>query len=299
MWCPRSILSVPGSNRAMIAKALSSGADEIFLDLEDSVTPDRKSDAREVIIGALVEGEWGARRRVVRVNALDTPWSYRDLIEIVERAGLLLDAIILPKVQHSADILATARLLDQLELAIGRAAPIRIGAQIESASGLVHCEAIGGASNRLESLIFGPGDFASSAAIPADGIGIMDSWDTGYGGHRWHYPLSRILIAARANGLWAIDGPYAAFRDTHGLQRSSFMTRALGYDGKWCIHPAQIDTVNRVFSPTDAEIERATRVLAATEQGENEGIGAVELDGQMLDAASIALARSTLARRRG
>lgn len=296
MGAPRSILSVPGSNPAMIAKGLASNADEIFLDLEDSVTPDRKVEARTAVIDALNAGDWGEKRRVVRINALDTPWSYRDLIELLEQTAQSLDAIILPKVQDTGDVIATARLLDQLEMAVGRQNQVSIGVQIESAKGLVNCESIAAASTRLESLIFGPGDYARAAGIPVEGIGVRDSWDEGYGGHRWHYPLSRILVAARANGLWAIDGPYADFRDLQGLEHSSFMARALGYDGKWCIHPGQIDTINEQFDPSVDEIERARAVLAATERGAAAGQGAVELDGQMLDAASVALARATLER---
>ncbi|MBX3070246.1 MAG: CoA ester lyase [Thermomicrobiales bacterium] len=296
MRIPRSILSVPGSNPAMIAKGMASSADEIFLDLEDSVTPERKAEARATVAAALQDEAWGSKRRVVRINALDTPWSYRDLIELVEQTGDALDAIILPKVHEASDVIATARLLDQVELAVGRRRPVRLGAQIESAKGLAHCESIAAASTRLESLIFGPGDFASSAGIPAEGIGVLDRWDIGYGGHRWHYPLSRILIAARANGLWAIDGPYADFRDPAGLERSAFMSRSLGYDGKWCIHPGQIAGVNLAFTPTASEIERARAVLNATERAAAAGRGAVELDGQMLDAASVAMARSVLER---
>ena len=296
MDVPRSVLSVPGSNPGMIAKGLASSADEVFLDLEDSVTAAKKSEARALAVDAVATGDWQGKRRVVRVNALETPWSYRDLIDLMEQGNGRLQAIVLPKVQDSSDIVAVSRLLDQLEMAVGHITPVRIGAQIESAKGLVNCESIAAASPRLETLIFGPGDFASSVQMPAEGIGVSDRWDAGYGGHRWHYPMSRILVAARANGLGIIDGPYAAFRDADGLLQSAFMARALGYDGKWCIHPSQIQTVNEMFYPSAEEVSRAEAIISALELAGEGGSGAVEIDGQMLDAASIAMARATLAR---
>ncbi len=298
MLAPRSILSVPGSSLSMIAKGLAAPGDEVFLDLEDSVATGAKTAARALVVDAVATGDWRRKRRVVRVNALDTRWTYRDLIDLMERGEGRLDAIVLSKVHSSDDVIAVSRLLDQIEMAVSHPVTVRIGVQIESASGLVNCEAIAAASSRVESLIFGPGDFASSVGMPAAGIGVQDQWDEDYGSHRWHYAMSRILVAARAAGVWAIDGPFADFRDDEGLRRSAFMARALGYDGKWAIHPAQIAAIEDVFSPTPLEIDRANAVVEAMERAEREGAGAVGLDGQMLDAASVAMAKATLARAR-
>lgn len=298
MLAPRSVLSVPGSSPSMIAKGLAAPADEIFLDLEDSVTAGSKTAARELVVDAVARGDWQGKRPVVRVNALDTAWTYRDLIDLLERGAGRLEAIVLPKVHSASDIVAVSRLLDQLEMAVGHPFSIRIGVQIESAAGMINCEAIAAASPRVESLIFGPGDFASSVGMPADGIGVQDQWDAGYGSHRWHYAMSRILVAARAAGVWAIDGPFADFRDDEGLRRSAFMARALGYDGKWVIHPDQIATIEDAFSPTSQELARAHAVIEAMERAEGQGAGSASFEGQMLDAASIAMAKSTLARAR-
>ncbi|MGD9711804.1 MAG: CoA ester lyase [Thermomicrobiales bacterium] len=298
MPTPRSILSVPGSNPGMIAKGLASAADEIFLDLEDAVAPALKVEARATVVDAVAQGDWQGKRRVARVNGLDTPWSYRDLVDLLERGNGQLQAIVLPKVQTPRDTIAVSRWLDQLELATGHPHQVRIGVQIESVLGLVNCEEIAASSSRIESLIFGPGDYASSAQMPAEGIGVADQWDMRYSGHRWHYPMSRIVVAARANGLWAIDGPFADIRDQAGLQHSALTARALGYDGKWCIHPGQIETVNDAFIPSEGEIDRARAILNALEAAGQDGDGATSLEGQMLDAASVAMARSTLARAR-
>jgi citrate lyase subunit beta/citryl-CoA lyase len=298
MRAPRTILAVPGSNPRMIEKGLASDADAVFLDLEDAVAPAEKPNARALVIDALLQGDWRGKSRTIRINPVDSPFCYRDVIDVLEAVGPKLDAIIVPKVPEPADMQAIDRLLTQVERAIGRETPVRLEAQIESARGLMHCEAIAGSSPRLTALVFGPGDFAGSIGMPAENLGVFDRWDEAYPGHRWHYAMSRIIIAARAHGLTAIDGPYADFRDDDGLRRSALNARALGYDGKWCIHPAQLETVASVFSPSTEEIARARAIVAALEGAAASGRGAVALGDQMLDAASISLARSTLDRAR-
>jgi citrate lyase beta subunit len=258
----RSELAVPGSNTRMIEKAAGSDADVVFLDLEDAVAPTEKIAARATVVAGLREREWGTKSVAFRVNPLDTPFFYRDLIEVVEGAGDAVSLIVVPKVNRPEDIFVVDTLLTQLEAALELPGRIGIEAQIETAEGLVNCEKIAAASTRVEALTFGPGDFAASAGMPSAQIGVPDEWDARYPGHRWHYAMSRIVIAARAAGVRAIDGPYADFRDQDGLRRSCEIARGLGFDGKWGIHPAQIPVINDVFSPSDEEVAWARRVLA-------------------------------------
>jgi citrate lyase subunit beta/citryl-CoA lyase len=291
----RSLLAVPATNRKMVEKALASGADDVFLDLEDAVAPDSKAGARGDVVGALRELDWGGQRTIYRVNALDTGWFYRDLIEVVEEAGEHLDAVLLPKIQRSEDVHVAATLLTQLELACGlENGGIKLEAQIENAEGLVNIDAIAQASDRLEALHFGPGDFAASLRMPQTSIGTMDEWDESYPGHRFGYVMQRIVVAARAAGLRALDGPVADYGDEEGLRKSCLLARSLGFDGKWCIHPAQIPIVNEVFSPTEAEVQWVKKVVAAYEKANAAGSGAVSVDGMMVDAASVRMARGTL-----
>ena len=274
---------------------MASEADAVFLDLEDAVAPDSKSAARRDVASALGELDWGGRPSLFRANALDTPYFYRDLIEVVEEAGDSLGAVIIPKVNRPEDLYAVSVLLSGMELALdlepGR---IRLEAQIESAEGLSNVDAIARATPRLEALHFGPGDFAASLGMPLNSIGVMDEWDEAYPGHRFHYAMQRIVVAARAAGLRVLDGPVADYGDEEGLRRSCLIARSLGFDGKWCIHPAQIEVVNEVFSPTEGELEWARKVVAAYEKANAEGSGSASVDGQMVDAASIKLARNTL-----
>jgi citrate lyase subunit beta / citryl-CoA lyase len=295
MRVSRSILAVPASNPKMAGNALASDADAVILDLEDAVAPDEKPQARKKVIHALKELDWQGRSTLYRVNALDTPYFYRDLIEVVEEAGDRLDGVLLPKAQRPEDLHVAATLLLQLELATGlEPGKIKLEAQIESAGGLANIDGIAGATERLEALHFGPGDFAASLRMPYRSIGTMDEWDEAYPGHRFHYAMHRIVVAARAAGLRAVDGPVADHRDEEGLRESCLVARSLGFDGKWCIHPAQIPVVNEVFSPTEKEIEWARKVVAAYEEANAAGSGAISVDGQMIDAASIRMARNTL-----
>jgi citrate lyase beta subunit len=295
MRAPRSVLAVPASNLEMAEKALASAADAVFLDLEDAVAPDEKAGARGNIVRALRELDWHDRPTLYRANALDTPYFYRDLVEIVEEAGDRLEIVMIPKVQRPEDLHVAAALLSQIESALGlEGGKVKVEAQIESAEGLVNVDGIARATERLAALHFGPGDFAASVRMPQTNIGAMDEWDEVYPGHRFHYAMQRIVIAARARGLRAVDGPLADYRNEEGLRESCLIARSLGFDGKWCIHPAQIETVNEVFSPTEREVEWARKVVAAYEEASAAGTGAISVDGQMIDAASIKMARNTL-----
>jgi citrate lyase subunit beta / citryl-CoA lyase len=291
----RSILAVPANNPRMVEKALASEADAVFLDLEDAVAPDSKAAARGDVVSALKELDWRGRPGLYRANALDTSYFYRDLIEVVEEAGDSLDAVMIPKVNRPEDLHAVSILLTQLELAMElEKGKIGLEAQIESAEGLANVDSIARATDRLTTLHFGPGDFAASMSMPQTSIGVMDEWDEAYPGHRFHYAMQRVVVAARAANLRVLDGPVADYRDEEGLRGSCLIARSLGFDGKWCIHPAQIGIVNEVFSPTDREVEWAKKVVAAYEEANAEGSGSVSVDGQMVDAASIRLARTTL-----
>ena len=295
MRATRSLLAVPATRRNMVEKALASDAEGVFLDLEDAVAPDDKTGARGDAVRALRGLDWRGRPTLFRANALDTPYFYRDLIEVVEAAGDSLDAVMIPKVNRPEDLHAVSVLLKGLELAKGLdVGKIRLQAQIESAEGLTNADAIARATDRLEALHFGPGDLAATLRMPLTSIGVMDEWDEAYPGHRFHYAMQRIVIAARAAGVSVLDGPAADYGNEEGLRKSCLLARSLGFDGKWCIHPAQIPVVNEAFSPTDKEVEWARKVVAAYEEANAAGSGSVSVDGQMVDAASIRMAQNTL-----
>ena len=295
MRVTRSVLATPGSNPRMIAKALASEADVVMIDLEDAVAPAEKAAARETVATALREGDWRGRPRTFRINALDTPWFARDLVTVYDLAEGQIDLIVLPKASDPSDVQTVGTILTSLESS-QRQQPIMLDVQIESAAGLAHCEAIAACNARVASLVFGPGDFAASVRMPLAAIGMPDIWDGVYPGHRWDYALQRILVAARAAGVLAIDGPYADFRDLEGFRRSCLVARALGYDGKWCIHPAQVPVANEVFSATAEELAWAEEIVAANAEAEAEGRGSFALHGQMVDAATLRMAAATLAR---
>lgn len=292
----RSALLTPASNYAMIQKAAASAADAVCIDLEDAVAPDAKEASRANVIRAFRELDFGASLRVYRVNALDTPFAYRDLIEVVEAAGDRIDLVIVPKVDRPADVQFVDTLLAQIALRQGFSNRIGIEAQIESARGCVNADAIAASSPRLEALIFGPGDYAASLQMPLASIGEFDEDDALYPGHRWHYAMQRIVTAARANGLRCLDGPFAAFRDLEGFRRSCAIARALGFDGKWCIHPGQIAAANAAFAPPAAQVAWARTVLAEYDRAARAGRGALAVEGKMVDAASLRLARAIVMR---
>lgn len=291
----RSLLSVPASNWRMIEKAVASAADVAFLDLEDAVARGAKVESRQNVIRAVRELDWGRKPPAYRVNALDTPFFYRDIIEIVEAVGDALRLIVIPKIERPEDLTVADTLLRGIELSMGfDPGGITIEAQIESAAGLMHVDRIVASSSRLEALNFGPGDFSASMGMPLASIGAMDWWDEHYPGHRFHYPMSRVVVAAHATGLRATDGPLADFRDPEGYRRACVVARGLGYDGKWCIHPSQIEIANEIFCPSAEEIAWAQRVTDAYERATAEGTGAITIDGKMIDAANLRMAAATL-----
>ena len=292
------MLFVPANRPAMVAKAAASDADAVCLDLEDSIVPDEKAASRSHVVRALQEVDFGRRVRMLRINSLDTPYPYRDLVEIVEDAGDRIDVVMIPKVGTAGDVAFVDRLLTQIEAARGLERRIGLEAQIETAAGFLHVREIAAASPRLEGLVFGPGDFSASMRMPAANIGEFDRHDELYPGHRWHAVMQTIVAAARVNGLRCTDGPYAAYRDTAGLERSSRIARALGFDGKQCIHPGQLATVNALFSPAEDEVAQARALVDAYDAAVAAGRGAVAHDGRMIDAASLRMARATLERHR-
>jgi citrate lyase subunit beta/citryl-CoA lyase len=283
----RTTLAVPGSSQRFLAKAAGLAADEVFLDLEDAVAPSAKAAARDLVAAAL-QADWAAKVKAVRVNDARTGWAYRDVAGVVEQAGQSLDVIVLPKVTGPRDIAWLDLLLGQVEQSAGLP-PGRIGieAQIEDAAGLAAVDEIAAASARLEALVFGPADFMASLGMRSLTVGAQPA---GYAGDAFHYAHMRILVAARANGLQAIDGPHAAIDDLDGLRRSAASVAALGYDGKWVIHPSQIDIVNAEFSPSQADYDRAELLLEAYDYYTGRGLGAAVLDGEMIDEASRKLA---------
>ncbi|HMO59284.1 MAG TPA: CoA ester lyase [Roseiflexaceae bacterium] len=291
----RSMLFVPASRPSMIAKAAGSAADAVCLDLEDAVAPDAKPAARSHVIGALRELDFGPRLRIMRINALDTPFAYRDLIDVIEAAGDRLDLVMVPKVNQATDLVFVAMLLDQIEAHQGLARPIGIEAQIETAAGLLNIREIAQATSRLAALIFGPGDYAASLQMPLTSIGEPDSHDALYPGHRWHMVMHTIVAAARANGLRCMDGPFAGLRDPAGLEQAARIARAMGFDGKQCIHPAQLASVNAIFMPTAAELRWAEEVMQVYAAAQAAGHGALAHAGRMIDAANLRLAQAILA----
>ncbi|MEM7765943.1 MAG: CoA ester lyase [Pseudomonadota bacterium] len=292
----RSALIVPGSNPGMIEKAAAARADAVCIDLEDAVAPAMKAEARNHVIGALNTLDFGGKLRQVRINGLDTQFAYRDLVDVLEGAGDTIDLIVLPKASRREDVAFVATLIDQVEAAMGHQQPTGIAALIETAAGIANINEIAATSPRLESLIFGSGDFAASMQMPLKTIGGEDENDALYPGHRWHFALQSIAIAARVNGLRALDGPYAGTRDREGMERFARMSRSLGFDGKWCIHPSQLEIVNEVFSPSEREVEFARRVTSAYAEAQAAGTGAITIDGKMVDAANLKMCRTVLAK---
>jgi citrate lyase subunit beta / citryl-CoA lyase len=284
----RSCLAVPGSSQKMIDKARTLPADQVFLDLEDACAPLAKPGARKTIVAALNEGGWGGRARVVRVNDWTTEWTYRDVVEVVEGAGANLDCLMLPKVQTAQQVQALDLLLTQIEKTMGyEVGRIGIEAQIENARGLVEVDAIATASPRVETIIFGPADFMASINMKSLVVGEQPP---GYDvGDAYHYILMRILMAARANDVQAIDGPYLQIRDVDGFRRVAGRAAALGYDGKWVLHPGQIEAANEVFSPDQSDYDHAENILDAYEFYTSDAggkRGAVMLGDEMIDEAS-------------
>jgi len=291
----RSCLSVPGSSEKMLAKAPGLGADMVFLDLEDAVAPMEKPAARAKVVQAINELDWGDAVLCVRVNAWDTEWTYRDVIEVVEGASERLDELMLPKVQTAADVVALDHLLTQIEKVTSRQSRVGIEAQIETAQGLINVEEICAASDRLETIILGPVDMSASMEMPslAGGLDIPD-----YPGDYFHYAFVKILMAGRANGLQVIDGPYVKVRDPEGFRKFCLRTQILGYDGKWALHPDQVTILNEVFGTSQEQFDRAVDILEAYEKATTEGDrkGAVMFGDEMIDEASRKVAIKVVSR---
>ncbi len=287
----RSELSTPASNERMIEKAAASNADLVFLDLEDSVAPNEKEGARAKVIKGLTTLNWGKKTRAIRINDLETEYAYQDIISIVEEAGEYLDILIIPKVKSARDVWWVDVLLSQIEKRLKR--PRRIGLEvlIEEVEAMIHVEEIARSSSRLEAIIFGPFDYAASQGVDSRVIG--GDLDT-YPGDLWHYARNKIVIAARAAGIDAVDGPYIDFKNPDGYRRECVRSETLGFVGKWAIHPTQIDIANNVFSPSQEEVDRARKLDAVYTEAQARGLGAVAFEGKMIDVAIIRNARNII-----
>jgi malyl-CoA/(S)-citramalyl-CoA lyase len=295
----RCELAVPGSSVKLFEKAAKSAADVIFLDLEDAVAPDDKPQARKNIVQALQDIDWGRKVMSVRINGLDTHYMYRDVVEVIEGAGDKVDLVMVPKVGTAADIYAVDMLLTQIETAKGFKKRIGIEAIIETALGMQNIHEIAAASPRMESLHFGVADYAASTRARTTSIGgpnalygVLTDKDGDkprdyFWGDMWHYAISRMVVAARANGLRPIDGPFGDFSDADGYRAQANRAAILGCEGKWAIHPAQIAVANEVYTPPEAEVAKAKRILEAMKEAQAKGQGAVALDGKLIDIASI------------
>lgn len=289
----RTQLATPGSDRGMMGKASSSDADEVFLDLEDSVAPNEKAASREPVIEALTEEDWSDKIVSYRINGLDTQWWYEDVITVVSEAGEFLNDIIIPKVSHPSEVRAVEYLLNQVEVNAGlKSGNIGLEPQIEDGAGMNNVAEIAHASERLDSVIFGPGDY--SAAMGAAGLTIGEFPE--YPGHYWHYALARCNHAAKSAGLPCIDGPYASIDDPEGFRTSCRNAAMLGCDGKWAIHPSQIDIANEVFAPDPEEARKAKRIVEAYAEAMDEGRGAVSVEGEMVDEATNKMAQRIVAK---
>lgn len=291
----RSILSVPSNRDKMIEKAFDLSADMLMLDLEDSVPVAEKEEARKRVPAVFKQGGWKEKVRAYRINAMDTPFAYRDIIDVVESAGDSIDLIVIPKVNDASEVKAIDYLLTQIEMRMGLKKKIGLEASIETAIGMLRVEEIAFSSPRLEALVFGVADYAASLTMMTKGISGHGDREEFYPGHRWHFPLSRMAMAAKAAGLSAIDAPYGDYKDEAGLRKSCLLSAALGCDGKWAIHPNQIQTINEIYSPTPEDVERSQRILQAYKEAQKEGCGSLALDGKMVDAASIRIAKAVCA----
>ncbi len=289
----RSELAVPGSNPGMFEKAAISPADYVFLDLEDAVSPGDKVQARKNIIEGLHDIDWRGKGKTisVRINSIDTHYMYRDLVDLVEQAGDRLDTILIPKVGVAADVYMVDAMLTQIEAAKGFTNRIGIEALIETTLGMANVDAIATSSPRMEAMHFGVADYAASCRARTTNIGGLNP---DYRGDQWHHGLSRMLVACRAYGLRPIDGPFGDFNDPDGYRLGARRAAAMGYEGKWAIHPSQIELANEVYSPPAEEVDRARRILVALEEAAAQGRGAAQLDGRMIDAASARMAENVV-----
>jgi citrate lyase subunit beta/citryl-CoA lyase len=277
----RSELSTPGSSEKMLAKAAGSDADLVFCDLEDSVAPSQKPEARGLVVDALKSHDWGRKTRAVRINAVETPYVLDDIVEVVTGAGGALDLLIVPKVKAPRDVWFVETVLDKIART-----PVALEVLIEEVEGLICCEEIARSSPRLEALIFGPGDLSASQGVRVSMIGE--------GGDVWHYARAKIVVAARAAGIEAVDGPFANFRDPDGYRAECVLSSAMGFTGKWAIHPSQIAIANEVYSPTARELDTARKLVSAYDEATAADAGAAAVGGVMIDAATVRIMRNVL-----
>jgi malyl-CoA/(S)-citramalyl-CoA lyase len=303
----RSELAVPGSNTSLFEKAAASAADIVFLDLEDAVAPDEKVQARRNVVQALNEIDWGGKTVMLRINGLDTHYMYRDVVDVVE-ACPRLDMLLIPKVGTAADVYALDMLVTQIEAGHGRSKRLGFELLIETALGMANVEAIAQSSRRVEAMSFGVADYAASTrarttvigGVSKDSVVLSDRDDAGnrqaYWTDPWHAAQTRMLVACRAYGLRPIDGPYGDFSDPEGYVSAAQRAAVLGYEGKWAIHPSQVALANQVFTPSEAEVGKARRIMEAMDQAAKQGKGAVSLDGRLIDIASIRMAQALLAK---
>ena len=295
----RSELAVPGSQPHLFEKAARSAADVVFLDLEDAVAPGDKEKARKNIIQAIGDIDWGKKTLSVRVNGLDTHYMYRDIVDVLEQASGRLDLIMIPKAGTASDVYALDMLCTQIETARGRDKPVGFELIIETALGMQNIHEIAAASKRNESLHFGVADYAASTTARTPSIGganadyavltepLADGTRETHWGDMWHYAIARMVVAARANGLRPVDGPFGNFSDADAFRAAARRAAVLGCEGKWAIHPSQIALANEAMSPSQADVERAKRIIAAMGEAAKAGRGAVSLDGRLIDYASI------------
>ena len=288
----RCQLSVPGSSEKMMTKAAALAVDHIFLDLEDAVAPAEKPSARGKIVEALNNLDFGNSVRCVRINDIETPWAYKDIIEVVTGAGENLDTIMIPKVKHAHEVKWVDILIHQIEQDIGLKQRIGIELLIEEVEGIQNVDEIATATPRLEAMVFGMGDYSASQGV--DVKEAMSSGDSVYPGDIWHYQRQRVVIACRAAGIDAVDGPFGNFRDPESYEREATRAMVLGCVGKWAIHPAQVEIAQRVFSPTQEEVDRARKIVQAYDAAVARGEGAAQVDDAMIDAASVRLVQNTL-----
>jgi len=289
----RSELAVPASNPTMIDKAADSAADFVFLDLEDAVAPPEKEQARKNAIQALNDIDWAAKGKTVsvRINGLDTHYMYRDVVDVMEQAGSKVHTLLVPKVGVTGDLYMVEAMVNQIEQGKGFTTRVGLEALIETALGMANVEAIAQFGGRLEALHFGVADYAASMRARTTNIGGLNPM---YPGDQWHASITRMVIACRAYGLRPIDGPFGDFGDPEGYKDGARRAAALGCEGKWAIHPSQVALANEVFSPPEAEIARARRILQELRKAEAQGKGAASLDGKMIDAASEKMANNVL-----
>jgi citrate lyase subunit beta/citryl-CoA lyase len=294
----RSELAVPGSNPGFIDKAAESQADFVFLDLEDAVAPSEKERARKNVIAALHDIDWAGKGKAVsvRINGLDTSYMYRDVVDVMEQAGDRLHTILVPKIGVPADLYCVETIVSQVEQAKGFPSRVGVEALIETALGMANVEAIASSGAapgaRLEALHFGVADYAASNRARTVSIGGLNP---DYPGDQWHFALSRMIVACRAYGLRPIDGPFGNFSDPDGYRAGARRAAALGCEGKWAIHPSQVELANEVFSPPEAEVAWARRIVEELRKAEAAGLGAASLDGKMIDAASERMAQTVIA----